>query len=149
MTGTKLTHIPYPGEAAALTDLISGRVHVMFSVLTTSLPHVRAGTLRPLAIAGRQRHDLLPELPTIAETVVGFEANSWIGVAVPKRTDNEIVVRLNKEIGAGLLDLEVKSRLAMLAATPMLLTPQEFAGYIAAEAAKWGSVVRSLGIKAG
>jgi tripartite-type tricarboxylate transporter receptor subunit TctC len=146
MTGTKMTHIPYPGEAAAFTDLISGRVHVMFAVLTTSLSHIRAGTLKPLAMAGRRRHPLLPDLPTIAETISGYDANSWLGVGVPKETNNEVVAFLNREINLGLIDPEMKARFANLAITPILFTPEEFGHYMAAEAAKWAQVVSQVGL---
>jgi len=95
MTGTRLTHVPYPGEAAALTNLIGGRVHVMFGVLTTSLSYIEGGRVRALGVATRDRHPLLPELPAIRETVSEFEASSWLGVSLPKGAAPEVVTLLN------------------------------------------------------
>lgn len=146
MTETKMTHIPYQGEAAAFTDLIGGRVHVMFAVLTTSIPHIRARTLKPLAMAGRQRHPLLPDLPTIAETVSGYEANSWLGVGVPKGTSKQVVALLNREINMGLADPEMKARYASLASTPIFFAPEEFGRYMADEASKWARVASQVGL---
>jgi tripartite-type tricarboxylate transporter receptor subunit TctC len=146
MTGTRFTHVPYPGEAAALTDLIGGRVHVMFAVLTSSLPHIAAGTVKPLAMAGRQRNPLLPDVPTVGETVPGFEANSWLGVGVPKETSKEVIGFLNREINSGLADPDVKARYASLAAAPLLFTPEGFGQYMVREAAKWAKVVQHVGL---
>jgi tripartite-type tricarboxylate transporter receptor subunit TctC len=146
MTGIELTHIPYPGEAAALTDLMAGRVQVMFSVLTTSLPHIRSRTVWPLAVAGQQRSDLLPDVPTISETVAGYEASSWLGVAVKKGTDSDGIAMLRMEIEAGLTDPNVMARFTALAAKPISLSSGQFKEYVVAEADKWGRLVRSLGL---
>jgi tripartite-type tricarboxylate transporter receptor subunit TctC len=147
MTGTKLAHIPYSGEAAALTDLIGGRVHVLFGVLSTSLPHIQAGSVRALAVATRERHPLLPDLPTIGETVSGYEASSWLGIGVTKGTPGEAVAVLNREINFGLHDSDVAARYRKIAASPLVLTPEAFGHYLESEAKKWAEVVKSVGLK--
>ncbi len=147
MTGVDLTHVPYRGSAPALIDVISGRVQVMFDVMTSSLPHIRSGALRALAMAGKTRFGALPDVPTVGDTVPGFEANSWCGVGVPKGTPPEIIERLNREINAGLANPTVKARLAEVATTPIFFTPAEFGAYLAAETEKWGKVVKLSGIK--
>ena len=147
MTGTKLVHVPYRGEAPALADMIGGRIQVMFDVLTGSLQHIRAGKLRAIAVAGRRRDPALPDVPTIGETVAGYEANSWIGVGAPKGTNREIVATLNREINAGLAEPELQSRLAEIATRPQFFTPAEFGRYLASEAQKWAEVVRRAGLK--
>jgi tripartite-type tricarboxylate transporter receptor subunit TctC len=146
MTGTRLTHIPYPGEAAALTDLIGGRVHLMFGVLSTSLTHIEAGSVRALAVATQDRHPLLPALPAVRETVPGFEASSWLGVGVPKGTARDVVALLNHEINAGLTDTEVRARYTKMAATPLVLSPADFGQHMVREAAKWAEVARRVGL---
>ena len=147
MAGVNLVHVPYRGGAPMLTDLVGGQVQVAFDVMTTSLPHIRTGALRALGIAGKHRFDGLPQLPTIGETIVGYEANSWAGVGVPRGTPTEIIERLNREINAGLADPAVKARLAQVSATPLFFTPAEFGAYIAAEIEKWSKVVKLAGIK--
>jgi tripartite-type tricarboxylate transporter receptor subunit TctC len=147
MAGVNLVHVPYRGGAPMLTDLVGGQVQVGFDVMTTSLPHIRAGALRPLGIAGKHRFEGLPDLPTIGETIPGYEANSWAGVGVPRDTPTEIIERLNREINAGLTDATVKARLAQVSATPLLLSPAAFGAYVASEIEKWGKVVKRAGIK--
>jgi tripartite-type tricarboxylate transporter receptor subunit TctC len=147
MTGVNLVHVPYRGSAPALIDLISGQVQVMFDVMTSSLPHIRSGALRALAMAGKTRFDGLPDLPTVGDTVPGYAANSWCGVGVPRGTPPEIVERLNREINAGLANPTVKAQLAAVATTPIIFTPAEFGAYMAAEVEKWGKVVKLAGIK--
>ena len=147
MAGIDMVHVPYRGGAAMVTDLISGQVHVGFDVLTGSLGHIRSGALRAMAMGGKNRSDKLPDVPTVSETVTGYEANSWCGVGVPKGTPSEIVDRLNREINAGLADPATKARLGEVATTPMVFTPAEFGAYMAAETEKWGKVVKLAGIK--
>ena len=147
MTGTNMIHVPYRGGAPMVADLIGGQVQVAFDVLTGSLAHVRSGSLRALGMAGKRRSDVLPQVPTIAETVAGYEANSWCGLGVPRGTPAVIIERLNREINAGLADPAVRARLADVATTPIFFTPDEFGAYMASEVEKWGKVVRVSGIR--
>jgi tripartite-type tricarboxylate transporter receptor subunit TctC len=149
MAQVDMVHVPYRGGAPMVTDLLAGQVQVGFDVMVTSLPHVRTGALRALAVAGSERFDMLPDVPTIAETVPGYEARTWAGVGAPRGTPPEIIARLNREISAGLSDPSITSRLAQVGTVPMILSPEEFAAYIAAEADKWAKVVKFASIKAG
>ena len=147
MTGTNMIHVPYRGGAAMLADVGGGQVQVAFDVLTGALAHIRSGSLRALAVAGKHRSEALPDVPTLGETVAGYEANSWCGVGVPRGTSAEIVERLNREFNAGLANPTIKARLADVATTPMVFTPAEFGAYMAAEVEKWGKVVKASGIR--
>jgi tripartite-type tricarboxylate transporter receptor subunit TctC len=147
LAGIEMVHVPYRGGAALATDLMAGRVQVGFDVLTGELPHIKAGTIRALAFAGRSRYPALPDVPTIGETMPLYVANSWCGVGVPRGTPPEIVARLNREITAGLADPGVKARLSEVAATPMPFTPDELGAYVASEIDKWGKVIREAKIK--
>ena len=122
-------------------------MQIGIDVLTGSLAHIRSGGLRALAMGGKSRSDLLPGVPTIGETIAGYEANSWCGVGVPRGTPPEIIERLNREINAGLADPAVKARLVEVAAAPIIFTPAAFGAYVAAETEKWGKVVKLAGIK--
>ena len=143
MTGVDLTHVPYRGAAPALTDLISGTVHVMFDNMPSSLPHIKAGTLRALAVTTAQRSGVLPDVPTVSETVPGYEASAFFGMAVPKGTPPEIIEKLNKEINAGLQNEKVKARLADLGGSLIPGTPEEFGKVVADETEKWANVIRT------
>jgi tripartite-type tricarboxylate transporter receptor subunit TctC len=147
MAGVSMIHVPYRGGAPMVADLVGGQVQVAFDVLTGSLAHIRSGSLRALGVAGKSRSDTLPEVPTIGETVAGYEANSWCGLGVPRGTPSEIIDRLNREINAGLADPTVRARLADVATTPIFFTPSEFGAYMAAEVEKWGKVVKLSGIR--
>jgi tripartite-type tricarboxylate transporter receptor subunit TctC len=147
MAGVNMVHVPYRGGAPMVTDLIAGQVQVGFDVMVTSLPHVRTGALRALGVAGKNRFDMLQDVPTIAETVPGYEARTWAGAGVPKGTPTEIIARLNHEINAGLANPTIKARLAEVGTIPMILTPTEFSAYIALESEKWAKVVKFAGIK--
>jgi tripartite-type tricarboxylate transporter receptor subunit TctC len=147
MTGVNMIHVPYRGGASMLADLVGGQVQVGFDVLAGSLAHIRSGSLRALAVAGKTRSEALPDVPTIGETVPGYEANSWCGVGVPRGTAAEIIERLNREINAGLTNPTVKARLADVATTPIVFTPNEFGAYMTAEVEKWGKVVKASGIR--
>jgi len=147
MAGVDMLHVPYRGEAPALSDLIAGQVQVMFPTLTGSLPQIRAGALRLLGVAGKTRNQFVPDAPTIGDTIPGYEANSWCGVGVPRATPPGVIDLLNREINAGLADPATKARLAAVATTPIIYTPSGFGSYIAAEIAKWGNVVRTAHIK--
>ena len=146
MTGVELTHIPYKGSAPALTDLIAGTVHVIFDNMPPSLPHIRAGTLRALAVTTNVRSDALPEIPTVAETVPGYEASAFYGVGVPKGTPPEIIDKLNKEINAGLADPRMKARLAELGGMLTPGTPEDFGKLVAGETDKWAKVIKTGGV---
>ena len=146
--GVDLVHVPYRGGAAMITDLIDGQVQVGFDVMTTSMPHIRTGALRALGVTNTKRYEGLPDVPSIAETVAGYEARTWAGVGVPKGTPTDIILRLNREINDGLANPTIRARLADIGTIPMVFTPQEFGAYVAAETEKWGKVVRAANIKA-
>jgi len=148
MTGVNMVHVPYRGQAPALTDLLGGRMQTIFDPVSSSLAHIRAGELRPLAVTTSTRSEALPDIPTVAEFVPGYEASPWFGVGAPKNTPTEIVDKLNKEINAGLADPKMKARLAELGATTLPGSPADFAKLIADETEKWGKVVKFTGIKA-
>jgi tripartite-type tricarboxylate transporter receptor subunit TctC len=147
MAGINMVHVPYRGGAPMVTDLIGGQVQVGFDVMVTSLPHVRTGALRALGMAGNNRFDMLPDVPSIAETLPGYEARTWAGVGVPNGTPLEIIARLNRKINAGLANPTIKARLAEVGTIPMIFTAAEFGAYVAAESEKWAKVVKFAGIK--
>jgi tripartite-type tricarboxylate transporter receptor subunit TctC len=147
MTGIRMVHVPYRGEAPALTDMIAGQVQVMFPTLTGSVPLIRSGALRVLAVAAKSRSEFLPDAPTISQTVPGYEANSWCGVGVPRGTSPEIIARLNREINAGLADRATRARLATVGTTPIFHTPESFGAYIASEIEKWAKVIKASGAR--
>ena len=147
MAGINLVHVPYRGGAPMVTDLIAGQVQVGFDVILTSLPQIRTGALRALGVAGNNRFDMLPDVPTIAETLPGYEARTWAGVGAPKGTPPEIIARLNRDINAGLANPTIRARLAELGTIPMIFTSAEFGAYVAAESEKWAKVIQFAGIK--
>jgi tripartite-type tricarboxylate transporter receptor subunit TctC len=148
MARVNIVHVPYRGGAPALTDLLGGHAQVMFDTATTSMEHVRAGKLRPLAVTTATRIGALPDIPTVSEFVPGFEASGWQGVGAPGNTPADIIDKLNKEINAGLNDPRIKARIADWASLPLALSPAEFGRHIAAETEKWGNVIRAANIKA-
>lgn len=147
-TGLHIQHVPYHGDGPAMVDLIGGQVQVGFATMTASIGHIRAGRLRPLAVTTLQRSDALPDVPTVADTVPGFEASSWFGISAPKGTPAEIVARLNREINAGLADPTIHARLADMGGMPLTGTPAEWGKLIVDETEKWSKVIRAAGIKA-
>ena len=147
MAGVNLVHVPYRGSASALTDMISGHVQVMFDVMTSALPHIRSGALRAIAVAGKNRFPGLPDVPVIADTVAGYEANSWCGLGAPRGTPPEIIDRLNREINAGLKNPAVIEQLAKVSTTPIIFTPAEFGAFMASEVEKWGKVIKVAGVR--
>ena len=147
MAGVNLVHVPYRGSAPALTDMISGQVHVMFDILTSSIQHIRSGALRALAVTSVTRSEALPGLPTVGEFLPGYEATAWYGIAAPKNTPSEIVDKLNKEINAGLADPKIKARFADLASTVIPGSPADFGRLVGEEIEKWGKVVKFSGAK--
>jgi len=141
MAGLDMAHVPYRGAAPALTDLIGGQVQVMFDVMTSSIQHIRAGTLTAT------RSEVLPDVPALGDFVPGYEATGWIGVGTPNKTPSEIVDRLNKEINAGLADLKIKARLADLGSTPLVLSPATFGKLIADDVERWRKVIKAASLK--
>ena len=148
MAVVDLLHLPYRGGGPALTDLLGGQVQVYFATTVASIEYIRTGRLRALAVTTATRSDALPDIPTVAEFVPGYEASSWYGVGAPKATPAEIVEKLNKEINAGLADAKLKARLADLGGDVLALSPADFGKLIADETEKWGNVIRALNIKA-
>ncbi len=146
MTGVQITHIPYKGSAPALTDMIAGTVHVMFDNMPSSLPHIQTGKLRALAVTTSKRSDALPDVPTVAETVPGYEASAFFGMSAPKGTPPEIIDKLNKEINAALADPKVKARLADLGGIVIPGTPADFGNVVAEETDKWAKVIKAGGV---
>lgn len=149
MTGIQITHVPYKGVAPAAVDLISGQVQMMSGDLSTLMPHVRSGRMRAIAVTAPRRSHLLPELPTIAESgVPGYEASGWFGVLVPAATPPAIVERLNSAIVKGLTAADARERLSTFGGEVGGNTPEQFAAHIRAEAAKWGKLIKAIGLKA-
>jgi len=148
MAGVDMVHVPYRGAAPALTDLLAGQVQVYFGPLVASIEHIKVGRLRALAVTTATRSAALPDIPTVADFVPGYEASNWYGVGAPKNTPGEIVDKLNKEINAGLFDPKIKARLAELGATVIPGSPSDFGKLIADETEKWGKVIRAANIKA-
>jgi tripartite-type tricarboxylate transporter receptor subunit TctC len=145
--GVQMQHVPYRGSGPMLTDLLAGQVQIAFDNLQPSMPHIKAGKLRALAVTTAQRSEALPDLPTVADFVPGYEASTWNGVCAPKNTPAEIVDRLNREINAGLADPTVKGRLAEMGAWVLPGSPADAAELIADEIEKWGKVIRAGNIK--
>jgi tripartite-type tricarboxylate transporter receptor subunit TctC len=147
MTGVDMVHVPYRGGGAALTDLLGGRVQLMFPGTTASMPYIKAGTLSPLAVTTAARSDVLPGIPTVGDFVPGYEASLMDGIGAPKNTPSEVIDRLNKEINAGLADPKLKARLAELGGTVLPGSPSDFGKLIAQETEKWAKVVTFSGVK--
>jgi tripartite-type tricarboxylate transporter receptor subunit TctC len=149
MTGIQMQHVPYRGAPPALTDLIGGQVHVMFDNLPSSIEHIKAGRLRPLGVCSLKRLDALPDVPTIAEFVPGFETSAFAGLGAPQGTPADIIDTLNKAVNAGLADPKVASRIVELGGMPMPLSAEAFGTFVAEETEKWGKVVKFSGAKPG
>jgi tripartite-type tricarboxylate transporter receptor subunit TctC len=147
MVGVDLVTVAYRGGAPALIDLIAGQVQVMFEPTISTLPYVRAGKLRALAVTSTVRSDLLPDVPTVSEFVPGYEVSQWYGIGTPKGTPAEIVTKLNQEINAALADPKLTSRFAEMGGVPTPMTIGEFAKLIADETEKWAKVIRIANIK--
>ncbi|HEX3504771.1 MAG TPA: tripartite tricarboxylate transporter substrate binding protein [Xanthobacteraceae bacterium] len=148
MAGVNLVHVPYHGTTPALVDLLAGQVQVMFDVTPTSLPHIREGKLKPLAVTTPERVDFLPGVPTVAEFLPGYEAFGWIGFGAPRGTPSPVIDLLNRTINAAVADPAIKGRLMDLGGLIMPPnTPAEFAKFIAADTEKWVKVVKFANLK--
>ena len=147
LAGVNLLHVPYRGAAPALTDLIGGQVQVMFVAVTSSIEYIRAGRLRALAVTTAMRSEALPDLPTLADFVPGYEDSNWAGLGAPRNTPVSIIERLNREINAILADPKIKAQLSDLGGTPLTGSPADFGKLIADETEKWGKVIRAANIK--
>jgi tripartite-type tricarboxylate transporter receptor subunit TctC len=139
--------VPYRGGAPALTDLIGGRVQVMFNPMAGTVEYIRSGTLRALAVTTATRSETLPEVPTVREFLPGYESSVWFGVGAPRSTPADIIAKLNSEINAGLADIKIRTRLADWGGSPLALSPTVFGKLIADETEKWGKVIKFANIK--
>jgi tripartite-type tricarboxylate transporter receptor subunit TctC len=147
MTGTDLVHVPYRGNAAAYTDLISGNIQLIFADVASGRPHAQSGALRPLGVTAPTRLATLPDVPAISEAVPGYAANGWYGFAAPKGTPRDVIEKLNAAINAGLSDPDLKAKFAQLEATPQIFTPKEYGAFLVSESERWGKAVKAAGIK--
>ena len=147
MTGVNLTHVPYP-RGSFYPDLLGGEVQVAFSPMIASIEFIRAAKLRALAVTTAMRVDALPDVPTVGESVPGYEASGWLGIGAPKNTPSGIIEKLNKEINAGLNDPKLKVRIAEIGGIPLAGSARDFGKLVADETEKWGKVIRAAGIKA-
>ena len=145
MAGVKLTHIPYKGAAPATIDLLAGQVSLMFNNMLSAMPHVKSGKLRAVAVTSAKRSSAVPELPTVAETIPGFEASGWYGAFAPAATPREIIAKLNGEINRLMRQPDVAQRFAGDGVEAVTMTPAEFGTYLHSEIVKWGKVVKISG----
>jgi len=146
MTGIKMTHVPYRGTAPALTDLISGQVQMVFCTIPSAIQYVNAGSLRAIAVTSATRLASMPEIPTVGETVSGFESAQWYGVGAPTGTPAAIIATLNKEIRAALADSKIKARIEELGGIPLSMSPEEFGKFLANETEKMATIIKAAGI---
>ena len=147
MAGVKMQHVPYRGAALAITDMLGGQVQVIFDNMPSIIQHIRSGSLRALAVTTDMRSELLPDVPTVADTVQGYEASALFGMGAPKKTPPEIIAKLNAEVNAVLAEPAIKARLIDLGGDPLIGTPEAFGKLIAAETDKWSKVVQAAGLK--
>ena len=148
MTGVTMVHVPYRSVAAGLTDMLSGQVQVTFGTAASTIEYIRAGTLRALAVTTAMRSEALPDLPTIAEFLPGYEATAWFGVGAPRNTPAEIIDKLNRDINACLADAKLQARIADLGGIAITGSPADFGKLIVEETEKWAKVVKFSGAKA-
>jgi tripartite-type tricarboxylate transporter receptor subunit TctC len=147
MAGVDLVHVPYRGGAPATTDLVGGQIQVIFSPVSESIQHIKAGSLRALAVTTAARLEVLPDTPTLADFVPGYEASGFAGIGAPRGTPAEIIDLLNKELNAGLADARIKTRIVELGGTVLGGSPAEFGAIISEATEKWGKVIKFAGIK--
>jgi tripartite-type tricarboxylate transporter receptor subunit TctC len=147
MTGIAMTHVPYRSSGPALTDLIGGRVQVMFDAITSTIEHIKADRLRSLAVTSAPRSALIPDTPVMSDFVPGYDVNNWFGLGIPSHTPPEVIDRLNTAVNEGLADPGLKARFAGMGGTPLPGSPSDFGKLIADETEKWGNVIRTANIK--
>jgi tripartite-type tricarboxylate transporter receptor subunit TctC len=147
MTGAKMQHVPYRGAALALTDLIGGQVQVIFDNMPSVIQHIKSGAVKGIAVTTTTRSDLMPDTPTVADTVPGYEASALFGMGAPKNTPKEIIAKLNDEINTLMKEPDMTKRLVELGGEPRVQTPEAFGEEIKAETAKWKKVVEFAGLK--
>jgi tripartite-type tricarboxylate transporter receptor subunit TctC len=148
MTGIKMTHVPYRGTAPALTDLLSGQVHMVFCTIPSADHHIKSGALRALAVTSATRLESLHDIPTVGETVTGFESAQWYGVGVPAGTPAAVIATLNREVNAALADAKIKARIDQLGGVPLVMSPEEFGKFVARETETMAKVIKAAGISA-
>ena len=146
MTGIEMTHVPYRGTAPALTDLLSGQVQMVFCTIPSAIQYIKAGTLRAIAVSGAARYEQMPDIPTVGETVKGFESAQWYGLGAPTGTPADVIATLNKAVNASLTDPKLKARLDDLGGEPFSMSPDEFGKFVANETEKMGKVIKAAGI---
>jgi tripartite-type tricarboxylate transporter receptor subunit TctC len=147
MAGVDMVHVPYRGGGPAFNDLLGGQVQVMWAGTVGTIEYINAGRLRALAVTTATRMEALPDIPTVSESVPGYEASTWFGIGAPKATPAAIVEKLNKEINAGLADPKMKARFEEMGYTVLASSPSEFGKFIADETEKWGKVIRATNVK--
>jgi tripartite-type tricarboxylate transporter receptor subunit TctC len=147
MAGIEMVHVPYRGEALALTDMLGGQLHMMFATVSASVEYIKGGKLRPLAVTTATRWQGLPDLPTVGDFLPGYEASAWAGLGAPKNTPPQIIDKLNQETNAGLADPNLTARLADLGGAALAGSPADFGKFLSDETEKWGKVVKFAGIK--
>jgi tripartite-type tricarboxylate transporter receptor subunit TctC len=147
MVGVNMVHVPYRGAGPALTDLLGGQVQVMFPTMSSSLAYIKDGKLRPLALTTSTRSEVLPDVPTVGDSLPGYEASTWYGVGAPKNTPTEIIEKLNREINSILAAPPMKAQLATLGNSTLLLSPAQLGKLVADETEKWGKVIRAANIR--
>jgi len=147
MAGIEMTHVPYKGASAALTDLLGNHVQLLFEALPASMPHIRSGKIRALGVTTSDRSGALPDVPTVGEYLPGYEASGWTGLCAPNNTPPEAIRRLNNALNAGLVNPAVRSRIADLGATPLSGSPGDFGLLISSETEKWARVIKSADIR--
>jgi tripartite-type tricarboxylate transporter receptor subunit TctC len=147
MAGIKMVHVPYRGQAPALTDLLAGQVQVLFATTPGTTDFIKSGQLRALAVTTASRAEVLPDLPTVADSLPGYEASQWYGLCAPRNTPVDIIDRLNKEVNAALVDPRMKARFADIGGEPLAGSPAAFGKLIADETEKWAKVVKFASLK--
>jgi tripartite-type tricarboxylate transporter receptor subunit TctC len=146
MTGIKMTHVPYRGTTPALTDLLAGQVQMVFCTIPSAVHHIKSGALRALAVTSATRLETIPDLPTVAETVPGFDSEQWYGVGVPTGAPAAVIATLNREVNAALTDPNMKARIDQLGGVPLVMSPDEFGKFVAGQTEKMAKVIKAAGI---